>query len=91
MSMTIGPRVTQPTVMMPGAGFASETPGARSALFPGESLRVTEGKTSATEGVGREIEADITRDDWIGRMFAGVFNFPAPAVPEELKGWKVER
>lgn len=85
--MTIGPRVTQPTVMMPGAGFASETPGARSALFPGESLRVTAGAPSAAEGVDATVEAALTRDDPLGRRFAAAFRLPSPPMMAEwLKG-----
>lgn len=85
MSMTIGPRVTQPAGM-PGAGFADATPGNPSAFFSGKSVQVTAGKTFAGGGVDPAAEGDLRRDDALGKLFKTAFDLPAPAMPEWLTG-----
>ena len=82
MSMTIGSNIPPLTAMPQGAGFADETTGKKSAFLSGASVRVTAGAMSDAEGVDPAVEADLRRDDALGGMFAGVFNLPAPAVPE---------
>ena len=88
MSMTIGPRVTQPTVM-PGAGLAGVDVGGRPAGGFGDSVRVTvspRGGVGDASAVGAAIEADLTRSDALGAQFKAAFTLPPPAMPEGLKG-----
>ena len=86
MSMTIGPRVTQPTAMPPGTGFADATTGNPPAFFSGKSVRVTAGAASAAGGVDPAVEGDLRRDDALGMLFKKAFDLPVPAMPEWLKG-----
>ena len=88
MSMTIGPRVTQPTVM-PGAGLAGVGVGGRPATGLGDAVRVTvspRGGVGDVSSVGAAIEADLTRSDALGAQFKAAFTLPPPAMPEALNG-----
>ena len=66
--------------------MADEALGKRPEVLSGAAVRVTVGMVSAVERVDSEVEADMRRDDLLGRLFLQAFKWPPPPMPERLNG-----